>query len=77
MRGPVLKGRDSLVVMVNSKPREVEADATVVLLLEVLGLAQQRVAVEVNGELVTRRDWGQYKLREGDRVEVVSFVGGG
>lgn len=66
-----------MVIFVNSKQREVEAGATVAALLDVLGLALQRVAVEVNGQLVTRSEWPQYKLKDGDRVEVVSFVGGG
>ena len=66
-----------MVVLVNAKAQEVGPDSTLSALLALLGLARQRVAVEVNGELVTRNEWGQYKLHEGDRVEVVSFVGGG
>ena len=66
-----------MVIFVNSKQQEVVAGATVAVLLEALGMALQRVAVEVNGQLVTRSEWPQYKLNEGDRVEVVSFVGGG
>jgi len=66
-----------VVVLVNSKQQPLEAGTTVAGLLESLGLARQRVAVEVNGNLVTRTEWAQYKLSDGDRVEVVSFVGGG
>jgi sulfur carrier protein len=66
-----------VVIFVNSKQQDVEAGVTVAALLELLGLALQRVAVEVNGQLVTRSEWPQYKLKDSDRVEVVSFVGGG
>ena len=66
-----------MVVLVNSKQQALEAGTMVAGLLEILGLARQRVAVEVNGNLVTRTEWAQYKLNDGDRVEVVSFVGGG
>lgn len=66
-----------MIVLVNSKPRELAGDATVAALLQALGLERQRVAVEVNGALVTRNEWAQRKLKDGDRVELVSFVGGG
>jgi len=66
-----------VIVFVNSRPQETADGATLAGLLESLGFERQRVAVEVNGELVTRNDWAQYKLKDGDRLEVVSFVGGG
>lgn len=66
-----------MIVIVNSKETEVPADATVQSLVQALKLAEQRVAVEVNQELVTRRAWQEYTLKAGDRVEIVSFVGGG
>ena len=66
-----------MIVLVNSKQQELADGATVAALLEFLGFQRQRIAVEVNGALVTRNDWPQYKLKEGDRLEIVSFVGGG
>ncbi len=42
-----------------------------------LGLKGDRVAVEHNGEIVSRANWAQTILTEGDRLEVVHFVGGG
>jgi sulfur carrier protein len=66
-----------VVVLVNSKPQELENGATLAALLETLGFPRQRVAVEVNARLVTRTEWEQCVLKAGDRVEVVSFVGGG
>ena len=45
--------------------------------LEALGLASRPVAVELNGNLVRRADQETTALKPGDRVEIVSFVGGG
>lgn len=42
-----------------------------------LGLKADRVAVELNGEIVPRTEWAEARLTEGDRVEMVHFVGGG
>ncbi len=50
---------------------------TVTALLAQLELAGQRVAVEVNGEVVPRADHAAHALQDGDQVEVVTFVGGG
>lgn len=66
-----------MTVHVNGKPMALEANATVAALVETLGLTQKRVAVEVNKELVVKKEWSAKMLSEGDRVEVVSFVGGG
>ncbi|HYG76916.1 MAG TPA: sulfur carrier protein ThiS [Planctomycetota bacterium] len=66
-----------MVVFVNSKQQTLEDGATVARLIEALGMGQKRVAVEVNTELVTKGEWQQFKLKEGDRIEIVSFVGGG
>jgi sulfur carrier protein len=66
-----------VTVLVNSKPQQLDDGATVAALVETLGLSLQRVAIEVNLELVTHTRWADFKLNEGDRVEIVSFVGGG
>jgi sulfur carrier protein len=66
-----------VLIYVNSKQQEMPGGATVLALLEVLKLTEKRVAVEVNTELVTKSEWANFTLKEGDRVEVVSFVGGG
>ena len=42
-----------------------------------LGLKGDRIAVEFNGEIVPRANWGATLLKEGDRLELVHFVGGG
>jgi len=47
------------------------------MLLEMLGMKADRVAVELNREIVPRDRWASTYLTEGDRLEVVHFVGGG
>ena len=46
-------------------------------LVELLGMKADRVAVELNREIVPRDRWGETQLKEGDRLEMVHFVGGG
>ena len=46
-------------------------------LVEKLSLAPQRIAIEVNRQIVRRADWEQTEVGEGDKVEIVHFVGGG
>ncbi len=64
-------------IVVNGEEREIEEEATVARLVRQLALAPERVAVELNREVVRRARWDETKLSEGDRVEVVHFVGGG
>lgn len=53
------------------------AGTTVSDLVESLGLGGRRVAVEINLDIVPRTEHPERRLADGDRVEVVSFVGGG
>ena len=46
-------------------------------LIERLGMKGERVAVELNREIVSRAQWSETSLRDGDRLEIVHFVGGG
>ena len=67
----------SVQLTVNGDPRDFADGTTVADLVAALGLANERVAVEVNRQLVRRATWPEATLREGDVVEVVHFVGGG
>jgi sulfur carrier protein len=46
-------------------------------LIEQLGMKGDRVAVELNREIVARTQWAETKLTDGDHLEIVHFVGGG
>ena len=64
-------------ITVNAQPRRTEEGITVAALLEELGLADKHVAVEVNLELVSRQRHAQHRLVDGDRLDIVTLVGGG
>ena len=66
-----------MLVQVNGEAREVPEGTTLQGLVELLALAPERLAVELNLEVVRRPDWPGVRLSEGDRVEIVHFVGGG
>ena len=61
----------------NDEPRTVADGATVADLVADLGLGPRRIAVEVNLAVVPRATYGETTLRDGDRVEIIHFVGGG
>ena len=64
-------------VRVNGTERELPEDATVKDLLETMAIPAGPVAVEVNRDIVPRALHAEHVLHEGDRVEVVTLVGGG
>ncbi|MBP7935226.1 MAG: sulfur carrier protein ThiS [Phycisphaerae bacterium] len=64
-------------VRVNGKDRDLGSEMTVGGLVASYNLNPKHVAVEVNCELVPRRTYDVTLLREGDRVEIVTLVGGG
>jgi thiamine biosynthesis protein ThiS len=64
-------------VLLNGLNRDFPDGQTLRELLESLGLSPERVAVERNGEIVPRDRYADSVLAEGDRLEVVQFVGGG
>jgi thiamine biosynthesis protein ThiS len=64
-------------ITVNGEEREVEAGLSVRGLLALLSIKEARVAVEVNLDVIRRDKLDDRILREGDKVEIVSFVGGG
>jgi sulfur carrier protein len=70
----------SLTLILNGQSRTFDAlqqAANVEQLVGELGLKGDRVAVEHNGEIVSRSTWTETALSDGDRLEVVHFVGGG
>jgi sulfur carrier protein len=67
----------SIEVVINGKPMTVPAGTSVAGLIGELGLAGKPVAVEKNLEIVPRAQHATTLLAAGDKVEVVTFVGGG
>ena len=64
-------------IQLNGEPLALPDAATVQVLLEQQGLAERRVAVEVNGAIVPRSRHASHALLAGDRVEIVHALGGG
>ena len=64
-------------VTVNGEPRTVVAGASALDVVVALDLAARPVAVEVNERVVPRRDLAACMLHDGDRLEIVTLVGGG
>ena len=70
-------GNHALEIQVNGETREVSPGLTVAGLILELDLQPSRVAIELNRSVVHRNQWAATILHEGDRVEIVHFVGGG
>jgi sulfur carrier protein len=64
-------------LLVNGQPRSVLPRITIRRLLEELELPIRGIAVEVNQQIVPRQRHAEHELAEGDRLEIVSLVGGG
>jgi sulfur carrier protein len=64
-------------IVVNGQDREIATGTTVAALIADLGFGDRRVAVERNHEVVPRARHSETILVEGDRLELVTFVGGG
>ena len=63
--------------IVNGEAFELDSGSSVAKLVEERGLDRSRVAVELNGEIVPRGTFDDTLLHDGDKVEIVHFVGGG
>ena len=62
---------------INGEDRDVEGATTVAELVDALGLAGRRVAIEKNREILPASGWSSQQLAENDELEIVHFVGGG
>ncbi len=64
-------------VIINGEPRDLADGLTLSGLVEQLGMRPDRLAIELNRDIVSRERWPATALRDGDRLEIVHFVGGG
>lgn len=72
-----LRDNGGMDIVLNGDMLTLGEAPTILDLLQAQGLAERRVAVEVNGEIVPRGRHATHALREGDRVEIVHALGGG
>ena len=68
---------ESIEVVINGQTRTIPQGTTVAAMIGELGLGDRRVAVERNQEVVPRAEHASTVLAAGDRLELVTFVGGG
>jgi len=64
-------------LQINGAEKEVSSPMSLAALVDSLGMQSGRVAVELNRNIVPREQWAATNLAEGDRLEIVHFVGGG
>lgn len=68
---------DQITLQVNGESRTCSPQTQLPQLLEQLGLNPRLVAVEYNGEILHRQFWFETQMQEGDKLEIVTIVGGG
>lgn len=64
-------------IIVNGEQKQIQEGFTIIALLAELGIQKERVAIELNLDIVPKGRFDDTILKDGDRVEIVSFVGGG
>ncbi len=64
-------------LQINGEEKAFDEQLTLARLVESLGMKPDRVAVELNRDIVPRSRWAETLLNEGDKLEIVQFVGGG
>ncbi len=64
-------------LLINGEEKDFSGVTTLISLVEQLGLKADRLAVELNLDIVPRSSWSETTLKDGDKLEIVHFVGGG
>ncbi len=69
--------KNTITVIANGQPREVQVGSTIADLLQEASIAPMRVVVQLDGVIVPRSDLEKAVLQEGSKLEIVTLVGGG
>lgn len=64
-------------VLINGEDKELTEQLNLEELLRHFSLPTERVAIELNKEVIRRKDWTNIKIQDADKIEIVHFVGGG
>lgn len=64
-------------IFINGEGKEIPGEVRLSELLSLFGLPTQRIAIELNREVVRRQEWENISVKDADRIEVIHFVGGG
>ena len=66
-----------ITITINGEPKPLAVATTVTALVAQLELTAQRLAIELNRDILPRTQWAETTLNDGDKLEIVHFVGGG
>ncbi|MBX7171262.1 MAG: sulfur carrier protein ThiS [Pyrinomonadaceae bacterium] len=64
-------------IFLNGEIKEINRDLNLIELLDFFSLPRERIAIELNKEVVRKKDWKSIKVKDDDKIEIVHFVGGG
>ncbi len=64
-------------IVLNGQDKKIDTDSNIEQLLSDLNIANKRLAVEVNQEIISRSEFSSFTLQEQDKVEIVQAIGGG
>lgn len=64
-------------VFINGETKEIEEKLKLTELLNHFSLPNERIAIELNKEVVRKKDWENIEIKDADKIEIVHFVGGG
>lgn len=67
----------AIYILLNGERHQIAGNITIDQILELFSLPRQRIAVELNNTVLSRTDWPYTQARDGDKLEIVHFVGGG
>lgn len=74
---PAVNEQTTIEISINGEPRDIASGFSVADLVALLELSAGRLAIELNLSILPRAAWAETKLRAGDKLEIVHFVGGG
>jgi thiamine biosynthesis protein ThiS len=66
-----------MLITINGETKEIGQEINLTNLLKFFALPQEQVAIEVNKQVVRKKDWENIKINEADKIEIIHFVGGG
>jgi sulfur carrier protein len=66
-----------MAIVLNGKMFDIDCPVTIKDLLSSKGISADRVAIEVNYQIILKQEWDSFMINDGDQVEVLQFVGGG
>lgn len=64
-------------IFINGETKEISKQVNLLELLREFSLPSERIAIELNREVVRKKDWENILVKDADKIEIVHFVGGG